>query len=97
VNYAILLTNIHVVGVATLCWHYGNYRACFEQKIIKSPMKFICYAFLKFREEIQKESDKKIITLGEEALQATAMEEHMRASANDRLQITNLDECDDNS
>jgi hypothetical protein len=97
VNYAIILTNTYVVGVAALCWHYGNYRDCFEHKIVKSPTKFICYAFLKFWVEIQKESDKQIITLGAEALQATAMEEHMRASANDRLHITNLEECDDNS
>jgi hypothetical protein len=45
-------SNLHIVGIAALCWAIWKIRnnACFEGKLISSPVGLICYmyAFLQY-------------------------------------------------
>jgi hypothetical protein len=62
-KFAKNMTNIHVVGLAALCWALWKLRnrACFEKKLIKSPSEISCYgcSFLRYWSGLHKEEDNK--------------------------------------
>jgi hypothetical protein len=61
-------SNLHIVGIAALCWAIWKTRnnACFEGKLISSPVGLICYmcAFLRYWAGLQGEKDKEMLLEG---------------------------------
>ncbi|PNT63107.1 hypothetical protein BRADI_4g11520v3, partial [Brachypodium distachyon] len=68
--------NLQIVGIAAICWALWKIqnRACFEQKLIRSPAEIICYAcaFLRYWAGLQSGVDKTNLLAGVAALQAEA-------------------------
>jgi hypothetical protein len=75
--------NFHIVGIAALCWAIWKTRnnACFEGKLISSPMGLICYmcAFLRYWAGLQGENDREMLMEGASRLQRGAMAAHEMA------------------
>jgi hypothetical protein len=61
-------SNLHIVGIAALCWAIWKTRnnACFEGKLISSPVGLICYmcVFLRYWAGLQDEKDKELLLEG---------------------------------
>jgi hypothetical protein len=93
--------NLHIVGIVALCWAVWKIRnkACFEGKLISSPMSLICYmcVFLRYWAGLQKEKEKKILLEGAERLQcgATAAHDAARSSTIQLRKIQDRDEEED--
>ena len=70
-------TNVHVVCVASLCWAIWKLRnrACFEGKLISSPVEIVCYmcVFMRHWAGLQKGEDKLMLAEGANRLQQTAL------------------------
>ena len=85
-------TNLHIVCVAALSWSLWKTRnrACFEGKLISSPVELICYmcAFLRYWVGLQKDQDKEVLTVGVSRLQqiSTQIHEVARRAAARRIQ-----------
>jgi hypothetical protein len=66
-------SNIHILGVAALCWEIWKTRnkVCFEGKFPSSPVAIICYmcAFLCFWAGLQNENEKRILQEGADRIQ----------------------------
>jgi hypothetical protein len=73
-------TNLHMVGLAAICWAIWQSRnsICFEKKKIRSPVEIICLAssFVKYWAGLQKEEDKSILDGGPEAIKNAALLHH---------------------
>jgi hypothetical protein len=76
-------SNLHIVGIAALCWAIWKTRnnACFEGKLISSPVGLICYmcAFLRYWAGLQDEKDKELLLEGASRLQRGATTAHEMA------------------
>jgi hypothetical protein len=76
-------SNIHIVGVAALCWAIWKTRnkVCFEGKFPSSPVAVICHtcAFLHFWAGLQNENDRAILQEGADRIQQVAMQAQQMA------------------
>jgi hypothetical protein len=85
--------NFHIVGITALCWAVWKIRnnACFEGKLISSPVGLICYmcAFLRYWAGLQGEKDKEMLLEGASRLQrgSTAAHEMARQVGASRARI----------
>jgi hypothetical protein len=90
--------NLHIVGIAALCWPVWKTRnkACFENKLISSPVSLICYmcAFLCYWAGLQVERDRQILLEGADRLQrgATSAHDATRTSSIQIRQIQDQEE-----
>ena len=77
------ICSLQVVELAALCWVCWKLRsrACFGNKLIKTPAEFICYAwsFLKQCPGLQNEADKMMLQEGASRLQDMAVRKNHRA------------------
>jgi hypothetical protein len=91
-------SNLHIVGIAALCWAIWKTRnnACFEGKLISSPLGLICYmcAFLRYWAGLQNEKDKELLLEGASRLQRGASVAHEVARTS-RSSSARIQECDD--
>jgi hypothetical protein len=95
--------NFHVLGVAALCWAIWKTRnkACFEGKLISSPMSLICYmcSFLRYWAGLQTGDDKELLLEGASCLQLGAIAAHDVASSSmvriQQLQNNSVDDDDE--
>ena len=75
---AIVSRNVQITGVAAICWAIWKLRnrACFEGKLIKSPIELISYAcvFMKHWAGINNEQDRGALRMGADSFMVTAME-----------------------
>ena len=74
--------HVYLVGLAAICWATWKTRnkACFEKRMISSPMEIICLAssFLSYWTGLQKGSARKELEIGAEALKMAAINFHPR-------------------
>jgi hypothetical protein len=91
-------SNLHIVGIAALCWAIWKTRniACFEGKLISSPLGLICYmcAFLRYWAGLQNEKDKELLMEGASRLQRGASAAHEVARTS-RSSSARIQECED--
>jgi hypothetical protein len=91
-------SNLHIVGIVALCWAIWKTRnnACFEGKLISSPLGLICYmcAFLRYWEGLQNEKDKELLLEGATRLQRGASAAHEVARTT-RSSSARIQECED--
>jgi hypothetical protein len=70
--------NVQIADIAAICWAIWKMRnkACFEQKLIKSPLELICYAtvFMKYWAGLNSTSDQEALRSGADAILAVAMD-----------------------
>jgi hypothetical protein len=64
--------NVQIAGVAAICWAIWKLRnkACFEGKLIHSPVELICYAtvFIKYWAGLHNPADRDLLIGGAKAL-----------------------------
>ena len=89
-------TNVHVVCIASLCWAIWKLRnrACFEGKLISSPVEMVCYmcVFMRHWAGLQKKNeDKVMLEEGADRLQQVALEAYARMSSS-RGRLLRIDE-----
>jgi hypothetical protein len=64
--------NVQILGIASICWAIWKLRnrACFEGKLINSPIDLICYAtvFMKYWAGLNSDTDQDAIRRGANAL-----------------------------
>jgi hypothetical protein len=75
--------NIQIPGVASICWAIWKLRnrACFEGKLINSPIDLICYSVVFIWAGFNSSADQKIITRGANKLINTTLGSHIGASS----------------
>ena len=70
-------THIHVICIAAMCWAIWKLRnrACFEGKLISSPVEMVCYmcVFMCHWAGLQKGEDKMMLEEGADCLQQAAL------------------------
>jgi hypothetical protein len=69
--------NVQIAGVASICWAIWMLRnkACYEGKLIHSPIKLICYdvVFMKYWAGLNNSADREMLVGGADALSREAM------------------------
>jgi hypothetical protein len=69
--------NVQIAGVAAICWAIWKLRnkACFEGKLIHSPIELICYVvvFIKYWAGLNNPADREMLVGGADALSREAM------------------------
>jgi hypothetical protein len=76
--------NVHILGIASICWAIWKLRrACFEGKLINSPVELIYYSgvFMKNWAGLNSSTDQELIRRGGDELINTTMGAHAGASA----------------
>jgi hypothetical protein len=82
--------NVQILGIASICWAIWKLRnrACFEGKLIKSPIDLICYAnvFMKYWAWLNTDADQEAIRRGADALINMATGSQMGARSSLRIE-----------
>jgi hypothetical protein len=82
--------NVQIVRVAAICWAIWKMRnrACFEGKLIQTPVELICFAvvFMKYWAGLNVQADSDALRQGADALQQTVLSS-VRSSVPARLAI----------
>ncbi|KQK14103.1 hypothetical protein BRADI_1g14325v3 [Brachypodium distachyon] len=97
-TYTNIGRNCQVIGLAAICWAIWKLRdrACFEKKLIRSPVETICLAcsFLKYWPGLQGGDDDTRLCIGADILQREALKHHPAQARLDlaRIQGRNPDE-----
>jgi hypothetical protein len=82
--------NVQITGVAAICWAIWKLRnrACFEGKMIQSPVELICFAvvFMKYWAGLHVQADGDALRHGADTIQQTALSS-IRSNRPARLRI----------